>query len=161
MPINGEWKNPALRRCDRKAAYPSWKVAESVAQKISIRTGELLIAYQCFDCNRFHVGHADRSQIIVRENASKPKTKVHTPIVFPTACPHCGQPIPDERRRAAQDSHTPIVYCSRKCQQKGSRRARRERREAVRARQGGEPDPSTALIEPSEGRPSRDGSGLS
>jgi hypothetical protein len=130
MTINGEWKNPALRRCDSKAAYPNWKVAESVAQKISVRTGELLIAYQCFDCNRFHVGHADRCQIIVRQSASKPKKEAERAIVLPEMCPHCGQRIPEGRRRAAENSRTPTVYCSRKCQQHGSRKARRAKREA-------------------------------
>ena len=131
MPINGEWKNPALRRCDRKAAYPNWKVAEAVAQKVSVRIGELIIAYHCFHCGRFHIGHADRSQIIVRENAARPKARARGPIALPDVCPHCGKGIPEDRRRAARKSRTPTVYCSRRCQQNGSRKARRARREAA------------------------------
>jgi len=26
-----------------------------------------MIAYECYDCGRFHVGHADNSQRLVRE----------------------------------------------------------------------------------------------
>lgn len=48
MPIYGEWKNPAPRRCDSKGAYLTWKVAESVAQEVSMGKGELVIAYHCF-----------------------------------------------------------------------------------------------------------------
>jgi hypothetical protein len=130
VPINGEWNNPALRRCDSKAWYPSWKVAESAAQRVSIRIGELVIAYPCFDCNCFHVGHPDRSQIIVRGTASRTPEKAPAAIILPRACPYCGGDIPDERRRAASMSSTPTVYCSRRCQQSRSKKAQHERKAA-------------------------------
>jgi hypothetical protein len=122
VPIIGEWRNPAVRRCLGKQAYRRIKIAEKVAHRVSEQKGELLIAYECFDCGRFHVGHADRSQQIVREEAER------SWFSLPTNCPHCGGPIPEERRVAARESGNRNVYCSTKCQQKGGKKARRGRR---------------------------------
>lgn len=130
MPIKGEWNNPALRRCDGKASYSRWKIAESRAQLASLRIGELIVAYRCFDCGRIHIGHGDRSQVIARETASTRARKQSKIIDLPTVCPNCGGNIPDVRRQAAQSSGAQTVYCSRKCQQKGSRKARHAKRQA-------------------------------
>jgi len=119
LPIIGEWKNPALRRRVGKQAYRRITIAEKVAARDSQRTGELIIAYQCFDCLRFHVGHADQSQQIARQ---------HRGFSLPTTCPHCGEPIPEERRQAARESGNLTVYCSKKCSRKGAKKARNARR---------------------------------
>ena len=128
LPIIGKWKNPAVARCYGKQAYRRVKIAEDVARRDSERTGQLIIAYQCYDCGRFHVGHADLSQRIARQQFDR--------TCLPAVCPHCGGPIPEERRRSAWESGNRNVYCSKRCQRKGAKRARRERR-AVHAAEFG------------------------
>lgn len=54
------------RRCDEKAAYRTMGKAELMAAKRSLLLSELLIAYECCDCGRYHVGHADESQKAAR-----------------------------------------------------------------------------------------------
>jgi hypothetical protein len=120
MFINGKWKNPAADRCDRKQAYRTWKQAEKIAEKQSNKTGELIIAYQCFECSWFHIGHADKSQKNIRELPDLPS--------LPTTCPRCKQPINESRREAARRTGSPTVYCSVKCKQKWSRKLRYARR---------------------------------
>ncbi|WP_263367966.1 hypothetical protein [Edaphobacter bradus] len=71
LPIQPPWTNPASqRRCHGKRRYPSITLAETAAEKASYKTGELILAYQCYDCLRFHIGHADASQKIVRKPTS-------------------------------------------------------------------------------------------
>ena len=119
-----EWRNPALARCYGKSAFPNFAIAEKVAQRDSEKAGELIIAYQCYDCGRFHVGHADLSQILARQEPIKGL------IELPTECPRCGQPVPEERRIAATESGNSNVYCSKKCGQKFSRSQRHARKAA-------------------------------
>jgi hypothetical protein len=125
--IFGEWKNPAIKRCLGKQPYKTITMAEKVAQRDSSRTGDLIIAYQCFDCGRFHVGHADRSQLIVRQQVER------RGFSLPKDFPHCGGPIAEQRRIAAWESGNSAVFCSKKCQRKGSRKARHARRDAQAA----------------------------
>ena len=121
MPINGEWFNPGTVRCYRKRRYTSWVLAETAAEKASLKTGELIIAYECPDCHKFHIGHADKAQQIIREPALVPAD------LLPTLCPRCGQPIAEERRLAAMESGNFNVYCSRKCSTKVSKTTRNQR----------------------------------
>ncbi len=115
MPIQPPWTNPAsLRRCHGKRRYPSITQAEIAAEKASYRTGELILAYQCYDCLRFHIGHADQSQKRLRRIADPP------PIPSGT-CHCCRGPIPNDRLQAAKDSKTTNVYCSDKCRKKAKR----------------------------------------
>jgi hypothetical protein len=51
-------------RCKRKLTY-SHALAVRVAERCSKQTGEWIIAYRCLDCGRWHIGHADRSQLAV------------------------------------------------------------------------------------------------
>lgn len=134
VPINGTWTNPAKRRCDSKVPYRYIASAEKVARKASMRVGELIIAYECPDCGAFHIGHADQSQIIVRREPDVRR------FVLPTTCPHCGGPIPEERRRAAENSGTYTVYCCKKCRDKGGKKARHARRAAQVAYREGTKD---------------------
>ena len=124
MPIVGQWKNPAVRRCYGKAKFPNIATAEKVAQRDSERTGDLIIAYQCFDCLRFHVGLADRSQILARQ---EPEARL---IELPTACPRCSGPIPEQRRIAAAEAGNANVFCSNRCRDKQSKSKRHARRAA-------------------------------
>jgi hypothetical protein len=128
MPINGKWFNPALGRCYRKRRYPNWGLAEMAAKAATRDTGELIIAYQCLDCQKYHIGHADQCQIIIRQPEEQPKPVPTTPVSLPFVCPRCSNAIPEERRRAAEQTGTPTVYCSRKCQQKACKKARHLRR---------------------------------
>jgi len=46
----GEWKNPAhFNRCARKRGFSSMSKAEIQAERASAKTGDLIIAYACFD----------------------------------------------------------------------------------------------------------------
>src|ERR1700744_6386301 len=58
VPIDGEWHNPGISRCYGKVRFKRIETATEVAARMSLKTGEVLIAYQCPDCLRFHVGHA-------------------------------------------------------------------------------------------------------
>jgi hypothetical protein len=84
MPIDGEWKNPARGRCYRKKRYPNWDLAEMAAEKASLVTGDLIIAYKCVDCRKFHIGHADLAQTIVRRPPDPPKEKSPADVVIPS-----------------------------------------------------------------------------
>jgi hypothetical protein len=119
LPIYGEWRNPAFRRCYRKIAYGSWRRAEEKAEKASLKTGDLIIAYECFDCGKFHIGHADLSQKIVREVAVSSVN---------SNCPRCNAPISDKRRYQAAESGNTTVYCSAKCQIKWGKEKRRAKK---------------------------------
>lgn len=52
-------------RCGRKKPFGQ-KTAITIAKRLTEESGELLVAYKCFDCGSFHVGHADKSQRIAR-----------------------------------------------------------------------------------------------
>lgn len=123
MPIFGHWSNPGCRRCEGKIGYRYSVSAEKVARRMSIKSGELLVAYRCFDCGSFHVGHGDLAQVLVRQERDPPR-----PQTLPATCPRCDQPIPDERRVAALAAGTKSVYCSQACQKRHSRHLRREKR---------------------------------
>jgi predicted RNA-binding Zn-ribbon protein involved in translation (DUF1610 family) len=81
-PIYGEWTPPSEKRCDRKRFYYTMHKASEVAARQSLQTGHLLIAYECPDCGAFHVGHADRSQQIIRQQQDEnptPGSRSHHP----------------------------------------------------------------------------------
>jgi len=122
VPIIGRWENPAVARCYGKQAYRKMTTAEEVAQRDSKRLGTLVVAYECYDCGDFHVGHADLSQRLARQNLDKNG--------LPTVCPYCSEPIPEERRQCAWESRSRNVYCSKRCQEKGGKKARGARRAA-------------------------------
>jgi len=126
LTISGQWRNPAIRRCDCKRPYRNWRQAEKVAERRSLKTGELIIAYQCFDCSQFHIGHADESQRIVRQFPMKiPVQMVRKPL--PLFCPRCSKPIPLKRREAAEKCGSATVYCSVKCREKLGRNRHAQR----------------------------------
>ena len=52
------------RRCENKKPYKNLKEAARRAEEQSFKCGELIIAYECYDCRKFHIGHADESQKI-------------------------------------------------------------------------------------------------
>jgi hypothetical protein len=102
-----EWKNPAhFRRCFGKHGYRSASRAEIQAEKASKKSGDLIIAYKCFDCGFFHIGHADRSQQIVR-----------IPRVG-RLCQECEQPIPEFKKLRAKHYNSTALYCSDACQKR-------------------------------------------
>lgn len=98
-----------MRRCDGKSAYSS-KKAEKAARLASKRTGDLIVAYMCYHCGKWHIGHADKSQHIVRAETDRRGL-----FTLSEDCPHCGKPIPEERRYAAWESGANTVYCSKNC----------------------------------------------
>lgn len=118
MPICGGFENPAENRCHGKQAHRSMYVAESIAQRYSLKQNELLIAYECFDCGYFHLGHADQAQLIVRQ----------TRELVGVCCPRCKGDVPEERRIAAASNRSPTVYCSKKCKQKFGKKRRAKAR---------------------------------
>jgi hypothetical protein len=52
------------RRCDGKRSYRWMKQATKQAKLATERAGKLIIAYECYDCGAWHIGHADLSQQI-------------------------------------------------------------------------------------------------
>lgn len=116
--ISGTWSNPAARRCDPKQVYIRIKAAELAAKKASEETGDLIIAYQCPDCGRFHIGHADSSQRLAR--------KAH----MDRPCQQCGGMIPAYKKEKAARRRSTALYCSDGCQRRAAG-ARRQARKAV------------------------------
>jgi hypothetical protein len=112
-----EWKNPAhFKRCHGKRGYSSIRKADIQAERASARSGDLIIAYACFDCGYFHIGHADLSQQIVRVPlAARP-------------CQHCGGPIPEAKTLKATRFHSTALYCSDQCQKKAQRKRKTMRK---------------------------------
>jgi len=106
--IKGIWHYPSRSRCDKKAAYPSMKIAESKARESTKRASQLIIAYKCFDCSAFHIGHADSSQKLARIKKAKS---------LPT-CDLCGAII---SKRIGKFIRTPLGFacgtknCRRRC----------------------------------------------
>ena len=65
-------------RCGKKKWYHSLKLAEIVAEERSLATGEWIIAYECVDCGRFHIGHAsptDYALAMEQEKRTEPGLK--------------------------------------------------------------------------------------
>jgi hypothetical protein len=117
--IKGEWKNPALKRCDSKLAYRSLNLAAARAEQASNRTGELIIAYTCFDCGVFHIGHADLSQQLA-----------HSVLLEP-GCRQCGQTIPEAKKRQARAYSSKPIYCSTRCQKVAKKRRSAQRQMSI------------------------------
>jgi DNA-directed RNA polymerase subunit RPC12/RpoP len=83
------WLNPAAAsRCYGKAGFRRWEKAEILAERASLKTGTLIVAYQCFDCGRIHIGHADETQVRIRKEML---------LQANTTCPRCGKLLDDAR----------------------------------------------------------------
>lgn len=91
-------------RCGRKRAYRQAKHADEAAQRASLKTGELIISYQCYECLKWHIGHADQSQILARTSPGYP------------ICEICGRRIEVDRLDKAKREGTRITTCSKACQ---------------------------------------------
>ena len=102
------------RRCSRKAGFPTVAIATAEAERMSRKTGELIIAYKCYDCPRWHIGHADQTQLAAR-NMSGPHL---------TFCEICGRPIPVDITDEAEPRED-VTTCSPRCQKAAQRRRRR------------------------------------
>ena len=122
MPIYGEWENPALRRCDCKKVFRTIKQAERSARRLSMRLGDLLIAYHCYDCGKFHVGHADQSQWIVQ---AAPANEVRV------CCANCKGPISAERKEMVAACGGAETCCSSRCSAKWARKRRHAKRKRM------------------------------
>lgn len=103
------------RRCEGKVAYPSMRLATRLAEKVSLRTGELIISYECVDCGRFHIGHADVSQKLARGIGSLKR------------CLQCGRSVYEPPSKRPDRPASPILYCSRDCRHRAAQRRRTER----------------------------------
>lgn len=106
-------------RCEGKIAYRRGALADRAAMRMSAKTGDLLISYQCCDCGRWHVGHADSAQIRLRIQSAPPR------------CVVCGTLIPKERIAQAHRSRTPIFACSKLCRSLYKTSRQRERQRAA------------------------------
>ncbi len=91
-------------RCTRKRSYRKANLADAAAQRASTRTGELIISYQCYECLQWHIGHADKSQILARTSPGCP------------TCEVCCQPIPFDRLDKAKRKGISLTTCSKACQ---------------------------------------------
>ena len=100
-------------RCGTKQAFRKASKADVAAMKASLKTNELIVSYQCYDCGRWHIGHADEAQVLAPRKPVDP------------SCIICGKPISKSRRRRAGAS---TQVCSSVCGKKKRRRAYRERK---------------------------------
>ena len=117
-----DWlKHQHKKRCERKRAYRKATLAEQDARRASQKSGDLIIAYQCYDCGWWHIGHADASQIAARQRVGKP------------LCVICNQPIAEARRKQARRSGNITMTCSWPC----AKQFKRQRRAARTAGDGG------------------------
>lgn len=105
----------AEARCGTKQAFRKPAKADEAALKASLKTGELIISYQCYDCGRWHIGHADETQLLARRQAVNP------------LCIICGKEISKRRRRRAGAS---TQVCSSECGKKKRNREYKKRRAA-------------------------------
>jgi predicted RNA-binding Zn-ribbon protein involved in translation (DUF1610 family) len=55
-------------RCGKKVAYRSSYRAATVAQAATERAGHLILAYECPDCGKFHIGKASETDRKVFES---------------------------------------------------------------------------------------------
>jgi len=108
----------AEARCGTKRAFRKPAKADEAAMKASLKTGELIISYQCYDCERWHIGHADETQVLARRQALNP------------LCIICGKEISEIRRTRARSSGNTTDVCSSHCAHQKKRRAKQERRAA-------------------------------
>jgi hypothetical protein len=100
----GTWKNPEhFKRCAGKRRYRTIAKAALAADRASRRTGELIITYDCPDCGCRHIGHADRTQLVLRDNLTAP------------ICRQCARPIPIPRQRRSTLGGNDCLYCSEAC----------------------------------------------
>ncbi len=104
-------KKEHFKRCVGKRRYRTGELADAAAQRASERSGELIISYECYDCGRWHIGHADASQIAARKPV-KP------------LCVICQRPIPEQRRQQARRSGNLTTTCSQPC----AKQLKRERK---------------------------------
>jgi predicted RNA-binding Zn-ribbon protein involved in translation (DUF1610 family) len=118
-PIDGTWRNPAIRRCYGKIASRDWNSAELRAERASIRTGDLIVAYRCYDCGWFHIGHADQLQKRIREERLK---------TVNMQCPRCGDLIDDARRYETAESGNTYSLLLVKVPKKSGEKRRRANR---------------------------------
>jgi hypothetical protein len=91
-------------RCTRKRTYRKPKQADEAARRASMKTGELIISYQCYECLHWHIGHADKSQILARSSAGF------------RLCELCATPIPSDRLDKGMRQGKQITTCSKRCQ---------------------------------------------
>ena len=118
------WRNKkSFGRCDRKQTYRTGDKAYQLAMRNSKKTGELIISYKCFDCGKWHLGHADQSQIIVRQQDARP------------TCEYCGKAIPPFRVRIDKLSQTVVKSCSTECAKLRARYLKQQRRAARQSSQ--------------------------
>ena len=100
-------------RCGTKQAFRKASKADVAAMKASLKTSELIVSYQCYDCGRWHIGHADEAQLLARRKPVDP------------LCVICGKPISKNRRRRAGAS---TQVCSSECGKKKRHRAYKKRK---------------------------------
>jgi len=137
-------------RCHGKKRYRSSEQATKAAEGRSKATGDLIISYQCPDCTFFHIGHADRSQILARRSSSdnrQPSNILDLPFealareelaakggpdaqTSTALCLVCDYAISDARVEIAKRSGNVARYCSSRC----ARIAKARRRSAAKIR---------------------------
>ena len=116
---DGRSSPASLLRCQRKRTYWNGTLADKAAQRASAKTGELIISYQCYECHRWHIGHADLSQILARIPPGR------------ALCEVCGQPIDANRLDKAKKSGTLTTTCSKPCKRELDSRQKQQRRQAA------------------------------
>jgi hypothetical protein len=105
-----------FRRCARKRGFRDPNIADELARRASLKTGELIISSECYDCGKWHIGHADLSQILARIPPSGP------------TCIICGRRISEARIEKAKRWGSPTPTCSKPCTQEMRRQRAQQKR---------------------------------
>jgi hypothetical protein len=124
-------------RCTRKRRYRKANLADAAAQRASIRTGELIISYQCYECLQWHIGHADKSQILARTSPGRP------------ICEICAEPTPFDRLDKAKRQGRPLTTCSQVCRRELAWRTEQQLQPAASP----SPDPAKPAVPKSHQSP--------
>jgi len=125
------WRNKAHdSRCEGKHAFKRAEAAEQSAHQASLRTGQLIISYKCYDCGFWHIGHADQSQVLA--NHPRGNTSETLPAQGPDKplCLVCGNEIPMDRISRARECDSDTAVCSDACARVRRNRRNREKSKA-------------------------------
>jgi predicted RNA-binding Zn-ribbon protein involved in translation (DUF1610 family) len=86
------WRNPAtFARCDEKKGYNNEQIALKLARKASIKAGYPIVEYLCPDCGFWHIGRAQKYQLIADEQEQERINRAGQPLdLGPQGnCPNC------------------------------------------------------------------------
>ena len=97
------------KSCRRKKGYKDQATADHQARRATVSKGELILAYECDQCGKWHIGHTDLS--LLKEKISRRQA---------VPCAICATPLRATRLRRAVRNRLILfaATCSRNCAKK-------------------------------------------